>query len=80
MKILKMFKKSKKAGKQVLNNPKDSIETVKADFYYRTNKLAEELIDLKTDLEQANKTIKLLVHLLADKMMVEKPENKENID
>jgi len=52
-----------------------SLETVKADFTYRTNKLAEEIIDLKTDLEGANKTLRLLVHLLADKMLQEQKED-----
>lgn len=55
-----------------------SLETVKADFHFRTNKLAEELIDLKDDLEQANRTIRLLVHLLADKVL-EKEEDSEDV-
>lgn len=31
--------------------------------------LAAEVVDLKTDLEEANKTIRILIRLLADKML-----------
>jgi len=44
-----------------------TIEDVQDDLEYRTKLLYEQIIDIKEELADANRTISILVHLLADK-------------
>lgn len=61
----------------MLERKRMSLDELQADLKFKTDRLAEEIIDLKTEIENLSRTLRVLVYLVTDKREIEDKDKKD---
>ena len=78
MSIIDLFKRRKSQEKsKMLERKRMSLDELQADLKFKTDRLAEEIIDLKTEIENLSRTLRVLVYLVTDKREIEDKDKKD---